>query len=310
MKIHEAIIDGVRRNPEGIIERIVSFIREQVKAFNREGAIMGLSGGIDSALGAFLTVCALGRENVFFLFLPERDSSRQSKRDAELVADALKVELKEVNLTPLLRKIGVYRLEPPAFGIPRRLQERYVLRKYGELQDENETTYLKNLKGGAGKDELKRGIAYYRIKHRLRMVLWYFYGELSNYLVIGNCNKTEKLTGYFIKYGDSGSDIDVISGLYKTQVRELARYMGIPRRILEKAPSPDIMPGMTDEYALQMKYDRLDGILYGLEKGMKAEEIKEGTGAGEREIMYVKELVELSRHMRELPPSPDLKGLL
>jgi len=238
------------KNPEQIIRRITEFIIKQVSELNREGSIMGLSGGIDSALGAYLAVKALGKEKVFCLFLPERDSSRQSRKDAELVAKNLGVELKEVKLTPMLRRIGVYRLEHPTFGVPRGIQERYVLDKYGSFQDDNETTYLKNLKGGMGNAELRRGIAYYRIKHRLRMILWYYYGELKNYLVIGNCNKTEKMTGYFIKYGDSGSDIDIISSLYKTQVRQLARFIGIPEIILRKAPSPDIMPGMTDEYAL------------------------------------------------------------
>jgi len=114
-------------------------------------------------------------------------------------------------LTGILTDIGVYSLEPSPKGIPRKIQEWYVLRKYKRFQTDEETAFLKDLKGGKKNEELKKGIAYHRIKHRLRMVLWYYHGELKNYLVVGNCNKTEILTGYFVKYGDSGSDIDPIA---------------------------------------------------------------------------------------------------
>ncbi|NCP17468.1 NAD(+) synthase, partial [Candidatus Kuenenbacteria bacterium] len=158
--------------------------------------------------------------------------------------------------------------------------------------------------------ELKKGIAYYRIKHRLRMVTEYYYGELNNYLVIGNCNKTEKLTGFFVKHGDSAADVEPISSLFKTQVRELSSFLGVPNEIIKKAPSPDLIPGITDEISLGMKLEILDQILYGLEKGMSEEEIKRQTDTTEKKIQYVKELIKYSFHMRKLPPSPDLHDLL
>jgi len=295
------------KNPERVTSFIISFIKEQVKKFNREGAVIGLSGGVDSSLSAFLTVKAIGKENVLALFMPERDSHPQSKKDAELVAEKLGIDLKIINLTAILQIIGIYGLVPSPRGIiPRRFQEQYVLKKYKEYQDKNETAFLKNLKGGEGNLKFKKGIAYYRIKHRIRMVLWYYYGELNNYLIIGNCNKSEKLAGYFVKYGDSGSDIDPLAHLYKTQVRELAYFVRVPERIIEKAPSPDLMPGMTDEFALQMKYETLDQILYGIEKGFSNKEITKQTDTSEKEINYVKEIMRLSVHMRNLPPSPNL----
>jgi len=298
------------KQPEKVEDVITNFIKDSVSKFHRDGAIIGLSGGIDSALAALLTVKALGKENVIALFMPERDSSPKSEKDAMLVANSLNINLKKVNLTPILNEIGVYKLEPPARFIPRIIQKKYVLNKYMKFQDENETTFLKSLKGGEGIDELKRGIAYHRIKHRLRMVMWYYYAELYNYLVIGCCNKTEKLTGYFVKYGDSGSDIDSIATLYKTQVKELARFIGVPEQIIEKSPSPDLMPGMIDEFALQMKYENLDMILYGFEHKIPEAEIEKEAGVTPKDINYVKQLMDLSRHMREIPPSPDLKDLL
>jgi NAD+ synthase len=298
------------KQPEKVVGAISIFIKDSITKFNRDGGVIGISGGIDSALSAFLAVKAVGNKNVLAFFMPERDSSSQSGKSAKLIADTLNINFKRIDLTDVLDKIGVYKLVPSPRFIPRRIQEKYVLSKYKKFQDENETTFLKSLKGGEGIDELKRGIAYHRIKHRLRMVMWYYYAELYNYLVIGCCNKTEKLTGYFVKYGDSGSDIDPIAALYKTQVKELARFIGVPEQIIEKSPSPDLMPGMTDEFALQMKYENLDMILYGFEHKIPEAEIEKEAGVTPKDINYVKQLMDLSRHMRELPPSPDLKDLL
>jgi NAD+ synthase len=299
------------KKPEEVERRIVEFIREQVLNFQREGIVLGLSGGVDSAVGLVLSVKAVGRENVLALFLPERDTHPQSRKDARLVADLAHVKLKEVSFTSILWRMGAYRIVPPAFLVPRKVQERYVRQKYERYRREGESAFLRNLKdGGRGEDELKRGIAYYRVKHRMRMVLWYYYGELKNYLILGNCNKTEKLTGYFVKYGDSGADIEPLTSLYKTQIMELASLIGVPERIIQKAPSPDLLPGLTDEFALGMDYKTLDQILYGLERGAGEEEIKREVGVGDAEIEYVKELIGYSQHMRSLPPSPNLSSLL
>ncbi len=301
------IAEGLKiKNPEKAISVITEFIRKNVKAFHREGAVIGVSGGIDSALGAFLTVKAIGNENVLALFLPERDSSKQSEQDARLVAEKLGIKLKKIDITPIVKATGAYGIVPSAFGIPRKVQEKYVINRYKAHQDEEETTFLKTLKGGEGSEEIRRGTAFHRIKHRIRMVMWYYYAELNNYIVIGNCNKSEKLTGYFVKYGDSGSDIDPIANLYKSQVKQLASYIGVPERIIEKAPSPDLLPGITDEFALQITYEKLDKILFGLEHDINEKEIMNQANASEREINYVKKLVELSAHMRNLPPSPKI----
>lgn len=283
---------------------IVNFIKDSVVNFDKDGLVLGLSGGIDSSVVAYLACEALGKDKVLALFMPERDSNPLSRVHAKLVSKNLGLELIEINLTPILRRIGVYRLEPPPLFFPRSFQEKYVLNKYRRFQDE-ETTFLKSQKGGEGNTELMKGIAFLRIKHRLRMMMWYYYAELRNYLVLGCCNKTEKLTGYFVKYGDSGSDIDPIAGLYKTQVSEIARFVGVPDEIVNKPPAPDLMPGMTDEFALQMSYKKIDTILYALENQIDEERlIKEGIK--KKEIEYIKTLFHVSKHMREMPPFPSV----
>lgn len=306
MKIREQL---TLQDPAAVVERLVTFLRQQVLAQHRDGAILGLSGGVDSALDAFLAVQALGPDRVSLLFLPELDSSPQSAVDARRITAALHVPLQTVNMTRLLRATGAYRLVPPGHLFPVSVRERYVERRYRTLMGEEPSTFLRALRGGDGLAELRQGSAYLHIKHRLRMVLWYYWAELRNQLVIGNCNLTEKMTGYFIRYGDGGSDVDPLAGLYKTQVWQLARFMGVPEEVVRKAPSPDVAPGMTDEFALQIRYELLDQILWGLLHALSPTTIAQESGATSGEISYVQELLQLSAPMRELPPMPDLTGL-
>ncbi|PMP81252.1 MAG: NAD(+) synthase [Caldisericum exile] len=294
------------KDPEEVTNTIVKFIMKQVEKLNANGVIFGLSGGIDSSLVAFLLRRALPNDKILALFMGERDTHPQSLKHARIVSDALHIELKEINITGILKAIGVYSLEPPPLFIPRKFQERYTINKYLQNQDEKETTFLKSLKGGAGNIEIMKGNAYLHTKHRIRAVLLYFYGEQMNYIVAGCCNKTEKLTGYFVKYGDSASDFDPIADLYKTQVRELSEFLGVPKEIIEKPPSPDLAPGLTDEFALQMPYEKIDMILYALEHNLESELKNENIT--EKEIEYIKTLRELSSHMRELPPYPKIEN--
>lgn len=93
------------------------------------------------------------------------------------------------------------------------------------------------------------------------MLLLYNYAELDNLLVLGTCNKTEKTIGFFVKYGDAAADASPLEGLYKTQVYQLAKFLSIPEEIIERPPSPDLLPGITDEYAIALAYETLDRIL-------------------------------------------------
>lgn len=286
-----------------ISKEIIEFLRDKVNLLNRDGVLLGLSGGLDSTVCAYIAVEALGKDKVFALFMPDRDSNPQSERDAFATSKILGIELREINLSPILSKIGVYSLEPlPLLAplIPRKIKEKYTIGKYNRLKGIEESTFLRILKN-EGDLELRKSVAYYSIKHRLRMVLLYYWAEIKNYAVLGCCNKTEKLTGFFIKHGDSASDIDLISHLYKTQVRELAKFLRIPEKIINKVPSPDLIPGVTDEFALKLSYDVLDKILYGIEKDMKNEEIACIAGTDKETVQYVKEIVKWSEHMRKPP---------
>jgi len=134
------------------------------------------------------------------------------------------------------------------------------------------------------------------------MILLYLYGEKENRLVVGAANKSEYKIGYFVKHGcDDATDIMPLLNLYKTQVRELARYLSIPARIIEKPPSPDVMPGLTnDEEVIRISYEKMDLILLALEKGWKLSDIVKTLEIKEDEVIYVKNLIQKSEHMRKI----------
>jgi NAD+ synthase len=288
-------------DPDSLCRKIQGCIYDRVVDLGKNGCTLGISGGLDSAVVASLAAKAVGGDKVEGLFMPERDTDPQSYADARLVAQTFGLHLKQVNITPILKTIGIYDLEPSTTLMPRFFQQYYVLRKYREYSTKDESTFLKTLKGGGDQPGLRRHIAYFRTKHRVRMVTTYLYAELSNNLVLGACNKSEKMTGFFVPYGDSACDMEPISGLYKTQVIELAERLGVPQQIIDKAPTPDLFPGLTDQKTIEMGYESLDPILIGLEMSMTDEEIRSETRADIEEIEYVRHLVELSVPMRNPP---------
>jgi len=161
--------------------------------------------------------------------------------------------------------MGVYKLEPAAMFIPRKLQENYVRKKMRELSY-SDNPFIDDLES-KGNAEFLKGLAYYRVKHRARMCMLYLEAERRNYVVVGTTNKTEEATGFYVKWGDDAVDVEPIMHLYKTQVYQLAELLGVPERIRRKAPSPDLVPGITDEFMFGMSYEELDRILMKLEKG-------------------------------------------
>ncbi len=247
-----------------IRDRCVDFIRQTVNQFHFNGCLIGISGGIDSAVVGSLCCEAVGKENVLGLLLPERDSSKRTLKESKLVCEHLGISYKIRNISNIIRKTGVYSLKPPTRFIPRTIQEKYVKSKWQELAHQD--TFIEDLEG-IGNQEFLDGLAFYRIKHRIRMCLFYMEAERKNFAVMGTTNKTELLTGFYVKWGDDSTDIEPIMHLYKTQVYELAHTLKLPNIIINKAPSPDLIPGITDEFALKISYIDLDRILRKMENG-------------------------------------------
>jgi len=297
--------------PGHVAARMEEFIRRQVDALQRDGAVLGMSGGIDCAVVATLLARALGPERVLALILPERDSDPRSKTDALREIERLGLAHREVDLTPILAPVGVYGALPLGVlgarrgkGSAVRWQHRRSTAAAGE------TPFRQGLLGtrglGKGKGVVDAGLAYARAKHRARLLVLYYFAELENRLVAGTTNRSEAMTGFVVKWGDNVADIEPILPLYKTQVRQLAAYLGVPDDIIRKAPTPDLLPGIDDEMALGIDYETLDRILEGLDRGWGAPRVASACAVPEAQVEDVQEMVRRSRHLRELPPYPDL----
>lgn len=291
--------------PEKTASALSDLIVEHEQRLERQGVILGLSGGLDSAVAAALCARAVGPEKTLALLMPDKDSCREHLRDALDYARKLGIRTRVIDITPVLRQLGVYRLFfLNRFPLPRKIREALARKAHAYYSGRTGRTPFESALFGA-RDEsfdyyLKSCTAYYRAKHRLRMVLLYLRAERENRLVVGAANRTEYMVGFFVKHGiDDAADVMPLLGLYKTQVRRLARHLGVPERIVGKAPSPDLIPGITDELALGMGYETLDMVLLALDRGWKSPEIASALGVSEGEVARVKDLTVQSAHMRE-----------
>ena len=286
---------------EKTVNSIIDFIRRYAIDLKKDGALVGLSGGLDSCVTLKLCIEALGRERVRAVILPERDSDPSQMRDAKKFAESLSVKHTVKRISPMLWWMGVYRLYPPSFLFSRSVQKRFVIKHRKKLSENiGKDLYLANLEGG-NNQELNKGLAFYRIKHRIRSSILFYYSELYNYLFVGTSNKSEWLTGFFVKYGDGIADIMPLISLFKTQVNDIASYLNIDTYFIEKAPSPDLIPGITDSDMLKMSYGKLDQILAGLEKNITEEKISKLSGATEEEIERVRSMISKSENLRTWP---------
>lgn len=238
---------------------LTGFLRSEITRMGFSHAVIGLSGGIDSALSCVLAAEALGPENVLAVRMPYRSSSPESLEDAQRVIDVSGVRSMTVEITDMVE---------PLFA------------KFPDM------------------DNLRKG----NIMARERMIILYDQSSAFKGLVVGTGNKTEILLGYTTLFGDSANALNPIGDLYKTQVRQLSRAMGVPESILSKAPSADLWVGQTDESELGFTYADVDQLLYLLvDQRYTPQECVEA-GFAEAFVNAVVERVRRNHFKRILPP--------
>jgi len=305
-------------------QRISSFIRKQVADMRKGGAVIGLSGGIDSALSAELCVRALGKDKVLGLILPERESNPISAEYAGKHALKMGIAAETVDITSTLDAFGVYdkrdraiRAVIPDYDgswkskivLPADLLSRdafnFFTLKVEDGVGNSRSARLKN-------ESLRSIVAATNVKQRTRMVCLYSVAERENYLVCGTTNRSEAVQGFFVKYGDGGVDIEPLQHLYKTQVYQLAEYLGVVKEIIDRAPSPDTYSSVvTDvEFYFRMPYDTLDLLLYAWENNVPVEQVCGTMGLTEEQVRRAfrdfTSKHSASKHSRALPPTLDM----
>lgn len=300
---------------ERLSRGLEGFIRDQMIAHGRVGVAIPLSGGIDSSVVVTLCQRAVGPEKTLALLMPDRVSAKRHRQDAIELAEELHVRWKLVDLTPTLACLGVYRI-PTLNNLPRwfpfrNALVRWLTRRYEAKSGRSiHTACLAGDAADPAGAAIARGLAYGRIKHRLRLAIIYLWAERERRLVAGAANKSEASTGFYVKHGvDGAADIMPIVGLYKTQVKALARHLGVPSQIVEKAPTPDMGFRIDDEAMIGMPYEQLDLILLALEKGWGLDEVASCLGIGQDRVRYVKDLTDRTEKMRQVY-SPDLAAIM
>ncbi len=269
-------------------QRIIDSLRETVnQRLHRQGAVVGISGGIDSSVVLALAARAFGPERVIGLLLPEKESSPESAELALELAAAFGVEPVTEDITATLEGAGCYRRRDEAI---QRVFPQYQpgwkakIVLPGDLLDQGTLNIFHLVVTGPDGVEMRQRLPlreYYQIvassnfKQRTRTNMEYYHAELRNYAVIGTPNKNEHDLGFFVKGGDGLYDIAPIRHLFKTQVYQLAEYLGVPASICSRPPTTDTYPGggTQEEFFYRIPYDLLDTIWLGFEQGLVAAEI-------------------------------------
>ncbi len=251
-------VGSLEINTDLVKDLLVRFLRDETGNAGFHKGVIGISGGVDSAVSAFLAAEALGAKNLIGVLMPHASSSPQSLKDARSVVEKLGIHSELVDISPMV----------DAYCHQHKITDR-----------------------------VRRG----NIMARMRMIVLYDISAREKGLVIGTSNKTELLVGYGTLFGDTASALNPLGDLFKTQVWQLARMLGVPKAIVGKKPSADLWEGQTDEDEIGAPYTRLDALLFHLIDERRSEEELKALGFEGKFITKVRELVRKSQFKRRPP---------
>ncbi|MBK8230965.1 MAG: NAD(+) synthase [Candidatus Eisenbacteria bacterium] len=311
--------DVLRIDAAAVAAEIQAAIRQQVLGdLRRRGAVLGLSGGVDSSVVVHLCAAALGADRVFGLFMPERDSSDDSLRLGRMAAESAGVATVIEEITGALNGAGCYARQVEAI--------RQVFPEYGEgwkckltlpsiLDSDRLNFFQLTVQAPAGEQRTERLpvapylqlVAATNFKQRVRKMLEYYHADRLNYAVAGTPNLLEYDQGFFVKQGDGAADFKPIAHLYKTQVYQLAEHLGVPEEIRSRPPTTDTysMAQTQEEFYFALPYDRMDLCLYGVNHQVPAAEVAPVIGLSTEQVERVYKDIEAKRRAsRYLHHSP------
>jgi NAD+ synthase len=281
---------SIKIDPAVETERIVSELRRLSRqVMRRAGGVVGISGGVDSAVVFALAVRAFGAGNVVAIMMPEKDSDPVSQDLARKLAGQFGVEPLLEDITPTLAGFGCYarrdeatrRLFPEydaASGykmkitLPPNLLDEGVLNVFTLTVVKPDGRELSKPLPVA---DFLQIVAASNFKQRARMAMLYYHAELRNYAVIGTANKNEHDQGFFVKHGDAGVDINAIGHLYKTQIYQLAEYLDVPEEIRRRTPTSDTYSAPCDqqEFFFRLPFETMDLLWYAQEHQVPVPEV-------------------------------------
>ncbi|NPE28436.1 NAD(+) synthase [Methanococcoides sp. SA1] len=314
------IIDELNGDTEKIAETIRTFIKDQVVGFKKKGLVIGVSGGIDSAVALTIAVQELGKDNVYGLLLPEKESAPSSTSLGAEICESLEVSYEEVPISPILESLDIYdkkeqiikrtcpeydpRIHKTSLVLPDFLNQGLLNVPYIQLIKDGEAIAKYRLKAS---DYLEL-IGLQNVKQRSRMLVQYMCAEKMNYAVCGTTNKTELTLGQFVKYGDGGVDIEPLADCYKTQVYALAKLLNVDEAIIQRAPSADTWSHYTsdEDFYWRMPIHIMDQLLYAQEHRLSVELIEKNTELSRETIHKAQRHIDRMRnttaYVRTAPP--------
>lgn len=282
------------------VERISVCIQELLQNdLNKRGLVIAISGGVDSAVCAALCTRAIGKNKVFGLLLPERDSSTQSISLGEQVAQQLEIDYQVQNIAPTLETIGCYQWRDEAI---KRIFPDYdsdwknkIVIAGGEEGKINYFQLVVQAPNGAvdrkrmDLREYLQIVAATNYKQRIRKTVEYFHADRLNYAVVGTPNRLEYDQGFFVKNGDGSADIKPIAHLYKTQVYQLAHFLGLPEAVCNANPTTDTysMAQGQDEFYFALPYQQMDLALWALNHAIPASELAEVLNISKQRVEFI-----------------------
>ena len=310
MSAHAAVSRDVLRIDAAVeTDRITAGIRDTVfNKLGRKGAVIGVSGGIDSSVVAFLCARALGNERVQVLLMPEADSSADSLRLGRMVAESLNVRSAVEDVSDILAAARCYERRDNAV--------RLVVPEYGEgykckivlpdLLDASRyslfSVVVQSPDGQTKKVRLTPAaylgiVAATNFKQRARKMIEYHYADLLQYAVAGTPNRLEYDQGFFVKNGDGAADFKPIAHLYKSQVFQLAGYLGVPEEIRRRPPTTDTysLEQSQEEFYFMVPLETMDLCLYGKNNGILAADLAPAVGIDEEQVERMYSMIESRR---------------
>jgi NAD+ synthase len=313
--------DALSIDPERVADEIGEALRRIVsRELHRRGAVVGVSGGVDSSVTAGLCAHALGSERTLALLMPEADSDPDTLDISSQVTDAFGLETVVEDITPILEAAGCYERREeavrnviPQYGVGWRFKivlpsvvanEGYRLFSLVAQAPDGETIEVR-----LPPEQYRTIVAATNFKQRTRKMLEYFHADRLNYAVIGTPNRLEYDQGFFVKLGDGAADAKPIAHLYKSQVYQLGRFLGVPDAVLDRPPTTDTysLPQSQEEFYFSLPYEGMDLCLYAHDQGLPPEAVADAVSLTPEQVQRVYDDIDQKRRTtRYLHLAPQL----